>query len=134
MMDPQYTHTTWMFQYNPNDYKLEDAAQKRLTEEWNAFWGRSLVHVGERVYFMRSGGERRAITAVGRIVTPLRELEDEPDRFQRYKVDVVYAWSLNSDQSAPSWWQPVPVRAGTASSGAASRLARPCIHDGGVPG
>lgn len=100
-MGLQYTHTTWMFQYNPYDYKPEEEVQKQLTEEWNVFWGRSFVHVGERVYFMRSGGERRAITAVGRIVTPLRELEDEPDRFQRYKVNVVYDYLVKEPLTWP---------------------------------
>lgn len=98
---PERSHTTWMFQYNPFDYKLEKEVQSQLTEEWNMYWGRSLVQLGERVYFMRSGGDRRAITAVGRIVSQLRENQDEPDRFQRYKVDVVYDYLVKEPLTWP---------------------------------
>src|SRR5215813_6649875 len=95
MPSQEQDHTTWMFQYNPSEYKLEETTQHQLIEEWNMYWGRSLAHLGERVYFMRSGGDRRAITAVGRMVTSVREIADEPDRFQRYKVDVVYDYLID---------------------------------------
>ena len=82
--------TTWMFQYNPNDYRLDDTLKDKLTEPWTIYWGRSIVQLGERVYFMQSGGQRAAITAVGRVATHLYEAPDEPNKFLRYWVDVVY--------------------------------------------
>lgn len=39
---------------------------------------------------MRSGGDRAAITVVGRIASHVYELEDEPDKFLRYRVSVTY--------------------------------------------
>jgi hypothetical protein len=65
------------------------------------FWGRYLVHLAERVYLVRSGGDRRAITAVGRIATPVREVPDEPDRYQRYKVEVVYDYLVTPPLTWP---------------------------------
>jgi hypothetical protein len=55
----------------------------------------------ERIYFMRSGGEKRAITAVDRVATPLREIPDEPDRFHRYKVQVVYDYLVDPPLTWP---------------------------------
>ena len=82
--------TTWMFQYNPYDYSLDESLQNKLTEPWTIYWGRSIVQLGERIYFMQSGGPRAAITAVGRVATHLYEATEEPNKFLRYWVDVVY--------------------------------------------
>jgi len=82
--------TTWMFQYNPNDYALDDTLKARLTEPWTIYWGRSIAQLGERVYFMQSGGPRAAITAVGRIATHIYEKPEETNKFLLYWVDVVY--------------------------------------------
>lgn len=51
---------------------------------------RDHVRVGQRIYFMRSGGEKAAITAVGRMASLVYERPEETDRFRRYWVDVVY--------------------------------------------
>jgi len=48
------------------------------------------VRVGQRIYFMRSGGQSAAITAVGRIASLVYEKPEETDIHLRYWVDVVY--------------------------------------------
>ncbi len=90
MSDEMPGATTWMFQYNPSYYKLEGELKKKLTDSWTIYWGRSIVQLGERIYFMRSGGEYAAITAVGRVTSPMYEAPDESNRYNRYWVDVVY--------------------------------------------
>ena len=90
MADEQTAATTWMFQYNPTDYKLDEELKKKLIEPWTIYWGRSLVQLGERIYFMRSGGPRAAITAIGRIASQVREDLNQSSKYLRYWVDVVY--------------------------------------------
>ncbi len=72
--------TRWMFQYNPNLYDLNAVLQKQLTEEWTMYWGRSVVQLGERIYFMQSGGPKAAITATGRIATLVHEKPEESQK------------------------------------------------------
>ncbi|HEV2459809.1 MAG TPA: EVE domain-containing protein, partial [Ktedonobacterales bacterium] len=87
---PQAAATPGMFQYNPADYKLDESLQEKLTEPWTIYWGRSIVQLGERIYFMQSGGQRAAITAVGRVATHMYETPEEANKYLRYWVDVVY--------------------------------------------
>jgi hypothetical protein len=87
--------TTWMFQYNPYDYKLDEELKQTLTEPWTIFWGRSVVQLGERIYFMRSGGPTAAITAVGRVVSQMYEKPEEESRYLRYWVNVVYDYRVD---------------------------------------
>lgn len=93
--------TTWMFQYNPNDYTVDDTLKDRLTEPWTIFWGRSVVQLGERIYFMQSGGPRAAITSVGRVSTHVYETPEEPNKFLRYWVDVVYDYKVDPPLTRP---------------------------------
>lgn len=80
----------WMFQYNPRWYHLEASIKRRLIEDWTMFRHRDYVRVGQRIYFMRSGGENAAITAVGRTASLIYEKPEEMERTLRYWVDVVY--------------------------------------------
>lgn len=82
--------TQWMFQYNPKWYGLEASIQRRLLEDWTMYRYRDYVRVGQRIFFMRSGGENAAITAVGRIASLIYEKPEEADLHFRYWVDVVY--------------------------------------------
>lgn len=93
--------TTWMFQYNPSDYQLDDTLKDKLTEPWTIYWGRSIARLGERVYFMQSGGQRAAITAIGRIATQVYEDTNETNRFMHYWVDVVYDQKLDPPLTRP---------------------------------
>lgn len=90
MTEDDALKTQWMFQYNPKWYDLEASIKRRLTEDWTMFRHRDYVRVGQRIYFMRSGGEKAAITAVGRMSSLVYEKPEETDRFRRYWVDVVY--------------------------------------------
>jgi hypothetical protein len=80
--------TTWMFQYNPRDYDLEQAIKTSLIEDWRMNQFRSRIRLGERVYFMRSGSQA-AITALGRVVSWVHEQPSSGD-VERYRVNVVY--------------------------------------------
>jgi len=82
--------TQWMFQYNPKWYDLEASIKRSLTEDWTMYRHRDHVRVGQRIYFMRSGGDKAAITAVGRMASLVYERPEETDKFRRYWVDVVY--------------------------------------------
>lgn len=93
--------TTWMFQYNLAIYNLDAGLQEKLTEPWTMYWGRSIAQLGERVYFMQSGGPRAAITAVGRMVSRVYEVAEENNRFQRYWVDVVYDYRVEPPLTRP---------------------------------
>ncbi len=93
--------TTWMFQYNPRDYKLDASLREKLTEPWTIYWGRSIVQLGERVYFMQSGGQWAAITAVGRVATHMYETPEETNKFLRYWVDVVYDFKVEPPLTRP---------------------------------
>lgn len=86
--------TQWMFQYNPDWYDLESLTQRRLIQDWKMYRYRDRFRVGQRIYFMRSGGksgsEMAAITAVGRVASLIYEKPEETDQHFRYWVDVVY--------------------------------------------
>lgn len=94
MAEDEALTAQWMFQYNPEWYDLEASIKQRLTEDWTMYRHRDYVRVGQRIYFMRSGGyaggDNAAITAVGRIATPIYEKPEETERHLRYWVDVVY--------------------------------------------
>jgi hypothetical protein len=94
MSEDEVFSTQWMFQYNPDWYDLERAIERSLIEDWRCYWNRTRIRVGQRVYFMRSGGKRgkeyRAITAVGRIAASVHERPNEPDEHRRYRVNVVH--------------------------------------------
>ena len=94
MPDEDALTTQWMFQYNPDWYDLEALVQRRLIEHWKMFRHRDHVRVGQRIYFMRSGGksgsETAAITAVGRIASLIYEKPEETEQRFRYWVDLVY--------------------------------------------
>ncbi|MGO8948986.1 MAG: TIR domain-containing protein [Ktedonobacterales bacterium] len=81
----------WMFQYNPKEvYDLEEVIKQRLTDSWRMYWHRDKARAGQRIYFMRSGADKAAITFVGRIASPIYEDETATDKFLRYWVDVTY--------------------------------------------
>lgn len=91
MTEEEILKIQWMFQYNPKEvYDLEDVIKQRLTDAWRMYWHRDLARAGQRIYFMRSGGDKAAITFVGRIASPIFEDETQTDRFLRYWVDVTY--------------------------------------------
>jgi hypothetical protein len=93
--------TQWMFQYNPDWYDLEESAKRRLIEEWAMYRHRDYVRVGQRIYFMQSGGQYAAVTAIGRIGSLVFEKPDETDRHLRYRVDVVYDAMLTHSLTRP---------------------------------
>jgi TIR domain/EVE domain len=90
MSDQDENLTEWMFQYNPDWYDLEDSIKQCLIEDWTMFRHRDYVRVGQRIYFMRSGGQNAAIMAVGRMGSLVYEKPEETDKYLRYWVDVVY--------------------------------------------
>jgi len=90
MTEDEAMRTQWMFQYNPKWYDLETMVKRRLYENWTMYRQRDYVRVGQCIYFMRSGGDSAAITAVGRMASLVYERPDEPTKFRRYWVDVVY--------------------------------------------
>lgn len=90
MSDQEELPTEWMFQYNPDWYDLEESIRQSLIEDWTMFRHRDYVRVGQRIYFMRSGGQSAAIMAVGRMGSLVYEKAEETDRYLRYWVDVVY--------------------------------------------
>jgi hypothetical protein len=82
--------TQWMFQFNPDWYDLGESAKRRLIEQWAIYRHRNSVRVGQRIYFMQTGGQYAAVTAIGRIGSLVYEKPHETDRHLRYWVDVVY--------------------------------------------
>jgi hypothetical protein len=94
--------TQWMFQYNPDWYDLDASIQQRLIEPWTMYRHRDYVGIGQRIYFMQSGGQYAAVTAVGRIATPMYEKPEETDIHLRYWVDVVYDALLAQPLTRPA--------------------------------
>jgi hypothetical protein len=60
-----------------------------------------VVQLGERIYFMQSGGPRAAIKAVGRVATGLYEKPEEASKYLRYWVDVVYDYHVDPPLTRP---------------------------------
>lgn len=87
LQDENESHA-WMFQYNPRFFDLEETIRKRLVEDWTAFWERSYIREGQRVFILRSG-KFAGIVATGHIATPLYERPSQ-DRFGRYWVDLMF--------------------------------------------
>ncbi|HEU0025472.1 MAG TPA: hypothetical protein VFQ25_00005, partial [Ktedonobacterales bacterium] len=59
MTEEEILKIQWMFQYNPKEvYDLEDVIKQRLTDAWRMYWHRDLARAGQRIYFMRSGGDK----------------------------------------------------------------------------
>lgn len=91
MDQPDRARTTqWMFQYNPEIYDPEGWVKQRLIDDWTMYRHRDLVRVGQRIYFMRSGGQTAGIMAVGRVGSLVYEKPEEADRHSRYWIDIVY--------------------------------------------
>lgn len=79
---------TWMFQYNPRYFDLDYTLRLRQIEDWTAFWQRSAIALGQKVYIFRAG-KRAGIVAVGHLATRLYERPSK-DRFTRYWVDIAF--------------------------------------------
>ena len=75
----------WVFQYNPKRYDLiVELRNGTFNGWWNMRERRDMVSVGDRVYFWRAGTEA-GITALGRVTSPVHELQSN---FGRFAVDV----------------------------------------------
>lgn len=79
---------TWMFQYNPRYFDMNYTLRLRQIEDWTAFWQRSAIGLGQKVYIFRAG-KRAGIVAVGHLATGLYERPSK-DRFTRYWVDIAF--------------------------------------------
>ncbi len=58
----------WIFQANPNKYRIEDALQDRTEDYWNLNQHAGAVHIGDRVLFWISGDEA-GIYGLGTVLT-----------------------------------------------------------------
>src|SRR4051812_32281791 len=80
--------TAWMFQANPKLYDLLAAAKSGFDDNWSMKVHRDRVAVGDRVYFMVSGGAA-GIYVVGRVVSPVYAAVED-NAFGHWRVDVEY--------------------------------------------
>lgn len=80
----------WMFQFNPDRYNMQRHIEEHGPYDWwEANQNRRFMRMGQRVYFMQSGGsDRAAIVAAGRIVSEVYPFLEDPGR--PYRVDVWY--------------------------------------------
>lgn len=80
----------WMFQFNPQGYELgKHIREHGPFDHWPAVQHRTRMRVGQRVYFLQSGGtDHAALIALGRIVSPVYPAPE--DSRDPYRVDVWY--------------------------------------------
>ncbi len=83
----------WIFQANPKRYDLRAAIFGGSDRNWAMNQGRSIVSVGDRVFFWESGPEAKLV-AVGHIASPVYE-GDQQAEFGRYAVDVSYDYEVH---------------------------------------
>jgi hypothetical protein len=79
--------TTWMFQANPKRYDLLARANEGFSDDWSMNQHRSLVAIGDPIYFRISGTEA-GLYVFGRVVSSV--YESESNEFGRWQVDVEY--------------------------------------------
>jgi hypothetical protein len=94
-IEPIAGQVVWLFQYDPAYYDLlEYVRDHGLCDDWQASQRQSDMRVGQRVYFLRTGGPLAALVAVGRIVSPVypdsESAEQSSQGSQRQRVDVLY--------------------------------------------
>lgn len=76
---------TWIFQANPDRYRIDDSLRIEYQEHWNLNQHAAKVEVGDRVLIWISGREA-GIYAVGKVVTPPVVMPDSPQG-QGYWID-----------------------------------------------
>jgi len=84
----------WLFQYDPVLYDLlRYVRDYGLCDDWQASQRQSDMRIGQRVYFLRTGGPLAALVAVGRIVSPVYPdtvTAGSSEGPQHQRVDVLY--------------------------------------------
>jgi predicted RNA-binding protein with PUA-like domain len=68
---------TWLFQANPNKYRIEESLKTESEEEWNLNQHAESVHTGDRVLIWISGAAA-GIYAIGEVVAEPRLRPDSP--------------------------------------------------------
>lgn len=68
----------WIFQANPNKYRIEEALQDRAEDYWNLRQHAGDVHAGDRILIWVSGDEA-GIYALGTVVTEPVVRTDAPE-------------------------------------------------------
>ena len=68
----------WIFQANPNKYRIEEALQDKAEDYWNLRQHASKIHIGDRVLLWVSGDEA-GIYALGTVTTEPTVRPDAPE-------------------------------------------------------
>ena len=85
--------TDWVFQANPDRYDLLAAVSRGTDDSWAMNTSRSVVTVGERIFFYVSGREA-GVYATGRVTSlPVERTEDDP-AFQYGKWGIRTSYEL----------------------------------------
>ena len=71
-------HKVWIFQANPNKYRIEEALRDKSEDYWNLRQHAAAVHIGDRVLIWVSGDEA-GIYALGTVMTEPAIRADAPE-------------------------------------------------------